>query len=247
MMSGGKEVGLHRSWHENGRRHSIGVYRAGLAEGRHRSWNSDGELTFDGRYREDERDGVWNEASEDGFQSSRGRYARGKEEGLWTFNYEGKRQAVGSFRRGLREGVWTFYDYDGKRVRERGRYHRGVREGTWTFHGLRHQMADEVIAGCRRGAPHGRVVWWRTEPAPDVKPGYTVVATFARGSLHGRWTERYPAGTRNVLIHRGVYRDGLLVRGEDLDANPLGIDVHQGDARRLCEDDYDDDLPGRGD
>jgi antitoxin component YwqK of YwqJK toxin-antitoxin module len=238
VMSRGEKVGLWREWHQNGHLASTGHYRRGQRVGRHRTWTIDGDPASDGRYHDDEQQGLWVERDDYGETGGHGSYRRGKYQGRWTFTYEGKRRAVGSFRNGLREGAWTFYWDDGS-IKERGRYRRGRRDGAWTFHDF--EKHDALSAGCREGEPHGRVVWRSDEGGNDVPRGFRIVAHFARGSLDGPWTERYPAGTRADWIHRGLYRDGLLVRGEELDDNPLGIE--DGDALRLCSD--DDDLPGQ--
>jgi antitoxin component YwqK of YwqJK toxin-antitoxin module len=239
-MSRGEKVGRWRAWHDNGRLASVGRYDRGRRVGRHQEWSRDGDLISDGGYRSDKQEGLWIDGDEYGESAGRGRYARGKPEGRWTFTYDGKRSAVGNFRHGLREGAWTFYWSEGDSIKERGRYRRGRREGTWTFHDFFDQRRDAVSAGCRDGEPHGRVVWRQAE---GYGRGYELVATFARGMLDGPWTERYPRGSRGHLVHHGVYRDGSLVRGEEFDDNPLGLEPSN--ALELCAD--EDELPGRAD
>jgi antitoxin component YwqK of YwqJK toxin-antitoxin module len=241
VMSRGEKVGLWRAWHDNGRLASMGRYDRGRRVGRHRTWSRDGDLISDGSYRNDKQEGFWIDGDEYGEWAGRGYYARGEPEGRWTFTDEGQRVAVGRFRRGRREGAWTFYWSDGGSIKEHGRYRRGRRDGTWTFHDFFDQRRDAVSAACRRGEPHGRVVWRRAGAGPDVVRGYELVANFARGMLDGSWTERYPRGSLGYVVHRGVYGEGALVHGEPFEDNPLGLEPS--DALELCAD--DDDLPGR--
>jgi antitoxin component YwqK of YwqJK toxin-antitoxin module len=238
VMSRGSEVGLWRFWHDNGRLARRSHFAHGIEIGRRTEWKEDGSIVADGGYWNGKRDGPWVEVDEIEEQTGRGRYARDEREGRWRFTRDGQETAVGSYRRGWREGVWTIRDGDGK-VQARGRYHLGRREGTWI---LRHVTggADVAIAHCRKGEPHGRVLWRWEKGDDDVVAGYEIVAHYDRGSLRGRWTERYPPGKYPAHVASGLYRYGQVVLGEAFDPNVMGFVPDGSIGWPLCDEENDD-------
>jgi antitoxin component YwqK of YwqJK toxin-antitoxin module len=237
VMSRGTQVGLWRTWHDNGRLMGQGRFVHGREVGRHTTWNRDGTIASDGRYWNGKREGPWIEADSANDDTGRGRYVGGEREGRWMLtNWEGKPSIVASYHRGKRDGLWSEHDPDDPtRIWKQGAYRRGRRHGRWIFRDLSATW-DVVIADCRNGEPHGRVTWRITETAGDFVAGHEIVAHYAHGSLDGWWTERDPAGARQGRAERGLYRSGLLVRGDDFDDNRMGVEDIV-DSSAFCDDD----------
>jgi antitoxin component YwqK of YwqJK toxin-antitoxin module len=240
VMSRGKQVGLWRWWHANGQLMAQGRFVRGREVGRHTSWSADGTVVTDGRYRNGKREGPWLDADPERDETGRGRYVDGEREGRWKLlSAEGKPSIDANYHRGRRNGLWTVRDPDDPtRIWKQGTYRRGRRHGRWIFRDLS-STYDVVIADCRNGEPHGRVIWRITETGGDYVAGYEIIAHYARGMLDGWWTENGPLGAHEGRAERGLYRKGLLVRGDDFDDNRMGVEEIS-DSDRFCGDGFDD-------
>jgi antitoxin component YwqK of YwqJK toxin-antitoxin module len=126
----GREVGVSRTWHPNGRlfsRHRLGP---GGIEGPEITWNADGTVASKGEYRGGEREGPWM-VSDDNV-TGRGIYRHGAREGGWSFSSEGHLIAAGAYRDGKFEGPWVFY-WPGGGLHSRGRFRHGLKQGRWRY------------------------------------------------------------------------------------------------------------------
>lgn len=92
----GKEVGVWKFYHENGR------------------------LSFEGEWKDKKRVGLWKEYFANGKLMYEGEYKDGKEIGLWKAYFEnGQIESEGEYREGEKVGLWREYFYDGQLKEEK--------------------------------------------------------------------------------------------------------------------------------
>jgi len=126
----GEQVGIWRSWYENGRpfwRHRV---VAGSLDGPEITWDLDGSLISKGGYRDGDREGPW--MVNDLKVTGRGNYRHGAREGPWSFSSEGHRIAAGAYHDGELEGPWVFY-WPGGGLDSKGTFRHGLKQGRWRF------------------------------------------------------------------------------------------------------------------
>lgn len=149
----GREVGVWRSWYENGRPFRRYQLRAGGLEGLEITWDLDGTIISKGAYHDGSREGPWTVNDLD--VTGRGNYRHDAREGPWSFVSKGHRIAAGSYHKGKFEGPWVFY-WPGGGLESRGTFRRGLKEGHWRFFGQ--ENWPRVDIHCRAGQAHGEFV-----------------------------------------------------------------------------------------
>ena len=146
----GEQVGIWRSWYENGKpfwRHRV---VAGSLDGPEITWDHKGALMSKGSYRAGEREGLW--MVNDLEVTGRGNYRRGAREGRWSFSSEGHRIAAGAYRHGDLEGPWMFY-WPGGGLESRGTFRRSEKHGRWRFFEPEGWLRVDIQ--CRAGQANG--------------------------------------------------------------------------------------------
>lgn len=126
----GREVGIWRSWYENGRPFRRYQFRAGGLDGLEIRWDLHGTIISKGAYRAGDREGPWMITVQG--VTGRGNYRQGGREGRWSFVSEGHRIAAGAYHDGELEGPWVFY-WPGGGIESRGTFRHSQKQGRWRF------------------------------------------------------------------------------------------------------------------
>jgi antitoxin component YwqK of YwqJK toxin-antitoxin module len=149
----GEQVGIWRSWYENGRPFWRRRLVAGSNDGPAIEWDHNGTLMSKGEYRAGRREGQW--TLTDLGVTGRGIYRHDAREGRWSFSSEGHRIAAGAYVHGDLEGPWVFY-WPGGGLESRGTFRRSEKQGRWRFFEPDGWLRVEVQ--CRAGQAHGEFV-----------------------------------------------------------------------------------------
>jgi antitoxin component YwqK of YwqJK toxin-antitoxin module len=149
----GREIGIWRSWYENGKPFRHLRFISGSLDGPEITWDLDGTLISKGAYRAGEREGLWtvNDLSVTG----RGIYRHDLREGWWSFSSEGHRIAAGAYRHGDLEGPWVFY-WPGGGLESQGTFRHSLKQGRWRFYQPQGWLRVDIE--CRAGRAHGKFV-----------------------------------------------------------------------------------------
>lgn len=209
----GERHGLARTWDDDGKLTSTGVYvrgkrhgtfkefadgrptavlnyRNGVPHGEFTYWDTTGKLLAKTTIRLGTGKWIRYEA---GRLAARGQLVRGKKHGVWSESRANGSLHRGRYRYGVRVGVWHEQDDQSTAV---GRYRNGRRHGKWRRGSAQH---NRWIGAYHHGRKHGVWKYW------DENGVVSAEGRYLHGLPDGKWTvvSRQTEGPQVTVWSRG--------------------------------------------
>lgn len=117
---GGKKVGVHVDFFEDGGRRSEVTYRGDILNGPFKTWHPTGKLAAQGIHRDGAKDGLYEAFHLDGEPAERRTYADTLPDGPYlAWHPNGSKRFEGAFAKGIPVGAWQHWSPEGRLIAER--------------------------------------------------------------------------------------------------------------------------------